>query len=90
MVVWPCEPLVHIVLLYKLNGQPWFVFRRNGTGSEVIMVTPGLDLTLAVFLRRISYVGIYVASMITGKGPYSLLLEHVQDPIHHNAVQNLL
>ena len=41
-------------------------------------------------LCRISCVGIYVASMITGKGPYSLLLEHVQDPVHHNAVQNLL
>lgn len=41
-------------------------------------------------LCRISCVGIYVASMITGKGPYSLLLEHVQDPIHHNAVNNFL
>lgn len=39
---------------------------------------------------RISCVGIYVASMVTGKGPYSLLLEHVQDPLKHNAVQNLL
>lgn len=49
-----------------------------------------ITLTHHVLLRRISCVGIYVASMITGKGPYSLLLEHVRDPIHHNAVQNLL
>ena len=41
-------------------------------------------------LCRISCVGIYVASLVTGKGPYALLLEHVHDPIHNNAVQNLL
>lgn len=43
-----------------------------------------------VSVCRISCVGIYVASMVTGKGPYALLLEHVKDPVHHNAVQNLL
>lgn len=42
------------------------------------------------FLCRIGCVGIYVASMVTGKGPYALLLEHVQDPLNHNAVRNLL
>ena len=45
---------------------------------------------VVLMLCRVSCVGIYVASMVTGKGPYALLLEHVIDPVHHNAVQNLL
>lgn len=66
----------------------WWLEKRNKTESEVNdLKTKELSNGR---LAMISCVGIYVASMITGKGPYSLLLEHVQDPIHHNAVQNLL
>ncbi|DBB02421.1 TPA: Lhcb3p [Trebouxia sp. C0006] len=70
-----------------LSGGWWFE-KRSKTEREVNdLKTKELSNGR---LAMISCVGIYVASMITGKGPYSLLLEHVQDPIHHNAVHNLL
>lgn len=70
-----------------LSGGWWFE-KRSKTEHEVNdLKTKELSNGR---LAMISCVGIYVASMITGKGPYSLLLEHVQDPVHHNAVHNLL
>jgi len=42
---------------------------------------------------RVGFVGVYAASMVTGRGPVKLLLEHISDPVHNNAttvVQNLL
>lgn len=65
--------------------QPIYVAQRGCSIASI-----DLQGVNCVLLCRISCVGIYVASMVTGKGPYALLLEHVKDPVHHNAVQNLL
>ncbi|EIE27497.1 hypothetical protein COCSUDRAFT_39153 [Coccomyxa subellipsoidea C-169] len=32
---------------------------------------------------------VYAASMVTGKGPITLLLEHVADPVHNSVLQTL-
>lgn len=37
----------------------------------------------------VSFAGVYAASMVTGKGPVTLLLEHVADPAHNTIVQTL-
>jgi hypothetical protein len=37
----------------------------------------------------ISFAGVYAASMVTGKGPVTLLLEHVADPVHNSVLQTL-
>ncbi|KAL3130929.1 Chlorophyll a-b binding protein 6, chloroplastic [Trebouxia sp. C0009 RCD-2024] len=66
----------------------WWLERKNKTEREVNDLK-SKELSNGR-LAMISCVGIYVASMVTGKGPYALLLEHVKDPVHHNAVQNLL
>jgi len=39
---------------------------------------------------RVGFVGVYAASMVTGRGPVKLLLEHISDPQHNTVVQNLL
>ena len=39
---------------------------------------------------RVGFVGVYAASMVTGRGPIKLLLEHISDPVNHTVVQNLL
>jgi hypothetical protein len=38
----------------------------------------------------ISFMGVYAASMLTGKGPITLLVEHVADPINNTVLQTLL
>ncbi|CAL8463479.1 g3013 [Coccomyxa elongata] len=38
-------------------------------------------------LAMISFAGVYAASMVTGKGPITLLLEHVADPMHNTVLQ---
>ncbi len=35
----------------------------------------------------VSFAGVYAASMVTGKGPITLLLEHVADPMHNTVLQ---
>ncbi|KAK9917879.1 hypothetical protein WJX75_009169 [Coccomyxa subellipsoidea] len=40
-------------------------------------------------LAMISFAGVYAASMVTGKGPVTLLLEHVADPVHNSVLQTL-
>ena len=38
---------------------------------------------------RVGFVGVYAASMVTGRGPFKLLLEHISDPVHNTVIQNL-
>ena len=37
----------------------------------------------------VAFTGVYAASMVTGKGPVTLLLQHVADPAHTNVLQAL-
>ncbi len=37
----------------------------------------------------ISFMGVYAASMLTGKGPITLLMEHVADPMNTTVLQTL-
>lgn len=39
--------------------------------------------------RRVSFVGCFLASALTGKGPITLLMEHLADPVHSTVVQTL-
>lgn len=40
-------------------------------------------------LAMVSFVGIYCACALHGKGPVSLLLQHVADPVHNTVLQQL-
>jgi hypothetical protein len=37
----------------------------------------------------VSFLGVCFASLVTGKGPITLLMEHLADPVHHTIVQTL-
>lgn len=38
---------------------------------------------------RVSFVGCFLASALTGKGPITLLVEHLADPTHSTIIQIL-
>ncbi|KAK9815413.1 hypothetical protein WJX72_003252 [[Myrmecia] bisecta] len=40
-------------------------------------------------LAMLSFAGVYLAASLTGKGPVTLLVEHLSDPVHHTVVQTL-
>lgn len=44
-------------------------------------------LTWSCGCAVVSFAGVYAASMVTGKGPITLLLEHVADPMHNTVLQ---
>lgn len=48
-----------------------------------------LNVMLLFGCAVISFAGVYAASMVTGKGPVTLLLEHVADPVHNSVLQTL-
>jgi hypothetical protein len=37
----------------------------------------------------VSFIGCFLASALTGRGPITLLLQHVADPVHTNILQTL-
>jgi hypothetical protein len=37
----------------------------------------------------VAFTGVYAASMVTGKGPVTLLFEHMADPAHTTVLQAL-
>jgi hypothetical protein len=39
--------------------------------------------------RRVSFIGCCMASALTGKGPITLLFEHIGDPLHNTIMQTL-
>jgi hypothetical protein len=39
--------------------------------------------------RRVSFVGCCLASLVTGKGPYTLLCQHLADPLHNTVLQSI-
>jgi hypothetical protein len=65
----------------------WWLERREPTERDVVeMKTKELNNGR---LAMISFLGIYIASALTGKGPLTLLVEHVGDPLHHTVVQTM-
>eukprot|EP00879_Flechtneria_rotunda_P000404 GHRR01000498.1.p1 GENE.GHRR01000498.1~~GHRR01000498.1.p1 ORF type:complete len:283 (+),score=59.09 GHRR01000498.1:120-968(+) len=40
-------------------------------------------------LAMVSFIGCFMASLLTGKGPITLLVEHLSDPLHNTIIQNL-
>ena len=45
---------------------------------------------IPVFVHAVvAFTGVYAASMVTGKGPVTLLFEHVADPSHTTVLQAL-
>lgn len=40
-------------------------------------------------LHRVSFVGVYTAALLTGKGPITLLVQHLADPVNNTILQTL-
>jgi hypothetical protein len=89
----PEEPPPMAVFASWLGGAPgwlaggWWFDRRDMTEAEL------LDMKSKELrngrLAMVSFVGCCMASAITGKGPITLLVEHIADPVHNTIVQNL-
>ncbi|KAF6263403.1 chlorophyll a/b-binding protein domain-containing protein [Scenedesmus sp. NREL 46B-D3] len=65
----------------------WWYSRREMTEVEL------LDMKSRELrngrLAMVSFIGCCLASALTGKGPITLLCEHLGDPVHHTIVQTL-
>jgi hypothetical protein len=76
------------------------VLSQASTASIVVEHIVGFLITVNVTLslplpatlaapRRVSFIGCCMASALTGKGPITLLFEHIGDPLHNTIMQTL-
>jgi hypothetical protein len=56
--------------------------------TVIVTLSLPLPATLAA-PRRVSFIGCCMASALTGKGPITLLFEHIGDPLHNTIMQTL-
>eukprot|EP00891_Asterochloris_glomerata_P000065 jgi/Astpho2/65/Aster-04541 len=66
----------------------WWLTQHGKTEKEVQQLQTGELSTGRVAM--VSFIGIYTASALTGRGPVRLLLDHLSDPVHQNALQTFL
>lgn len=70
-----------------LAGGWWFQRQEMTEGELLDMKTKELKNGR---LAMISFLGCCLAGVVTGKGPYTLLVEHISDPMHNHIIQQVL
>lgn len=69
-------------------GGPWFNFFNLGGKSEEDMKKLKLNEIKNGRLAMIAVFGYGAQAVLTGKGPYENLLDHLADPVHNNILSN--